>query len=573
MVRWVQRFPGRLEWELAEFKRRGLDDFALDDEGLQRGRVVLNGSISRAAEHVHLQIVFPDTYPYFRPEVFAPELLLGRHQNPYARNLCLLEASTRAWGTSDTAAWLVDERVPFLLDLIEMGGSEMERNEVPQGEPESVYVVREHGSAIFISEDALRLPDDALFGDAYFSFSPDRVGPAVHLLLRQLNARTKSGVGKPLAHADERLCDRFGGLKLEGRWVRVAAIPGLDSEEYFAVADRVKAGFGTPPWQNIGDADVAILGVVFKEEVRQGVWEDAWVFAVRWRTTNPGQFGSYLTQGERFAAEDMFARVPRLQGLEVKDAALVGLGSLGAPLALELARAQVGDLRVLDHDLVEGGTIVRWPVGLPAVGSFKTAVIEGTIKANYPRTLCQSFVQRLGAARPQLAEAMPNDFDVLARMFEGADLVIDATGEIAIQQLVADLARERALPQVFVWATEGAFGGAVVRCIPERTGCWFCLQLAIQDGSIEAPPREEIGTTQPRGCATPTFTGESFNLLPLVAQAARVVVGTLLDTLPIGQDAFVMSFTRDGNEQAGAPTWTTSSLEKHPRCSVCGPGE
>jgi molybdopterin/thiamine biosynthesis adenylyltransferase len=253
--------------------------------------------------------------------------------------------------------------------------------------------------------------------------------------------------------------------------------------------------------------------------------------------------------------------------METKTAALVGLGSLGAPLALELGRAQLAELRILDHDLVEAGTTVRWPVGLPAVGSSKTAVIQATITNHFPRMSCQTFQHRIGAASSE-DNGAPNDFDLLDRLVDAADLVIDATAEIGVQHLLADLARERSLPQVYVWGTEGAYGGAVVRCLPGETGCWLCLQLAIEDDSIPAPPFEPGGTTQPRGCGTRTFTGESFNLLPLVAQAARVATGTLLEALPPGEDAFVMSL-RNGDRPAAAPRWSTYALTKHPRCPFC----
>lgn len=571
MVRWVQRFPGRLEYELAEFERRDLE-FALDEGELGRGRVVLDGSVTVDGEPVVLRVAFPDAYPYFRPEVYAPGLGLHRHQNPYEANLCLLEASTRAWGTHDTAAWLIGERVPYLLGLIQAAGDDLARNEVPQGEPESFYVIREHGTAVFVPEEALRLPEDVPFGDAYFSFSEGRVGAAVHLLLRQVNGRARSGGGVPLAHADDRLRDRFAGPKIEGRWVRIGRLLGRDPNAYFAAATEIQSSLGNPPWQRIGNDEVSILGVLFHEEVGQGIWEDGWLFAVRFRRGKPAvKSGAYITKGERFAPEDLFARVPRLKGIDERTAAVVGLGSLGAPLALELARAQIGELRILDHDLVEGGTIVRWPVGVPAIGSAKTAVLEGTIKDQYPRTNCRSFLHRLGAALQDGNEGGANDFEVMDQMLDTAHVVVDASAEIAVQQLIADIATEKSLPQVYLWATEGVYGGAVARCLPGTTGCWFCLQLAIEDESIPPPPHEPAGTTQPRGCGTRTFTGENFNLLPLVAQAARVTTGVLLGTLPAGQDVFVMAL-RDRDDPAPAPRWTTYPLERHPCCPLCGSG-
>ena len=216
MARWVQRFPGRLEYELAEFARRGLE-FVLEKGEFESGRVVVDGSLPVERGRLALRVVFPDAYPYFRPEVYAPDLALGRHQNPYEKNLCLLETPTRAWNTNETAAWLVAERVPYLLGLIQAGGQELARNEVPQGEPESFYIVRQPGTAVLIPEEALRLSQDVQFGNAYFSFSEDRVATAVHALLRQVSAHTRGGETTALARADEKLLTRFVGPTVEGR--------------------------------------------------------------------------------------------------------------------------------------------------------------------------------------------------------------------------------------------------------------------------------------------------------------------------------------------------------------------
>jgi hypothetical protein len=567
-VLWTERFPGRLEYELEDYGRRGLADFKLDEQEYARGRVVIGGSTLVEDEAIRLRVVYPDLFPYFRPEVFAPDLTLGRHQNPYERSLCLLEAATRAWRTTETGAWLVAERVPYLLGLLKGDPADLEANEVPQGEPASYYIPRLEGTAVFLPGSLLELPEDANFGTAYFSFRSDRVGTAVHLLLRQVNAQPKHGGGKRLAVADEELQTRFEGLKIEGRWVRLPEPLGREPEAYFAAAEDIHAGFGSPPWQAVGNDRIAVLGVVFKEEVQQGVWEDAWLFAVRAQQSRPAQTGIYLTKGERFASQDLEARIPRLAGLRERSVSLLGLGSLGAPIALELARAQLRNLKILDFDIVEGGTIVRWPFGVPSVGAAKTKVIEATIANQYPYTRCSTVNRQLGVARDAPGEPGDNDFDILEQFFEDTDLVIDATAETAVQQLVADLANERDLPQLYVWGTEGAFGGAVARIVPGTTGCWFCLQLRIDDKSLPAPPLELSGKTQPRGCGQPTFTGESFNLLPLVAQATRTAVGTLLGTLEPGHDYFVLSL-RDGDEAAPTPNWTSHTLLAHPACPYC----
>ena len=55
-------------------------------------------------QHLNLVVVFPDLYPFFRPEVFAADLNLPRHQGPFNKALCLIPRSTEFWGPETTLA-------------------------------------------------------------------------------------------------------------------------------------------------------------------------------------------------------------------------------------------------------------------------------------------------------------------------------------------------------------------------------------------------------------------------------------------------------------------------------------
>ena len=54
--------------------------------------------------------VEPEAFPLFRPEVFAEELSLPRHQNPLAKNLCLLPRPSQFWDVSKTIGEHFDGR-------------------------------------------------------------------------------------------------------------------------------------------------------------------------------------------------------------------------------------------------------------------------------------------------------------------------------------------------------------------------------------------------------------------------------------------------------------------------------
>ena len=310
-----------------------------------------------------------------------------------------------------------------------------------------------------------------------------------------------------------------------------------------------------------------MTGIVFPEEVRQGVFEDAWVFGVRIRRASGGRLheDAYVVRGNRLTPADLGDRIPKLAPLREARISLLGLGALGAPLALELARNQVGELRLLEHDHVEASQIVRWPFGLDAVGAPKLEAIAGWIERGYPYTRVDRFQHRLGQTALERSNRSEDEGDLLKRFLLDASLVIDATAELGVQQLISDFACE--FPQVYVTATEGARGGQVALIVPGRGGCWYCWKRHLLDGSIPLPPADADGTVQPRGCASPTFTGAGFDLLPITAQAVRVAAGALAPGASHTSTVAVCAFPET---PIRPPEWSFHPIAVHEDCPRCG---
>lgn len=571
MAAWWKRFPGRLEAEREEFRARGLE-FELD-EALFRdaGRVLLRGKLEVKGEPVALEVLYPDLFPYLRPEVFAPDLRLSRHQNPREYNLCLLERGTRNWLPSDTGAWLVAERVPLLLTLFDRGPEAMRAAEAPQGEPVSAYFGSTSGTAVFVPEEALALDAEHRVGSGRIALAPEAGG--LRALLSELVVKPRRGKTTRVAQAPPVLLARFGGRELAIRWARLDEPPQeISANGVLAAADAAQPGFGRPPWHPLADGEVAVVGVVFPEEVRQGEWEDTWLFGVRTRRHSAGAIheGAVIVAGERMTVADLGERIPTLAPLREATIALAGLGAVGAPLALELARNQTGRLRLLEHDTVEVGQTVRWPVGLTAVGFPKLDTIVHRIGLDHPFTFVEPFPHRLGQTALERRGRSENEFDLVERFLLGADLVIDATAEIAIQQLFTEIAHELAVAQLYVSATEGARGGQIALIVPGAGGCWHCWKHAAGDGTIPLPPSDRGGSVQPRGCAARTFTGASFDLLPVVAQAVRVAARFVAcrGDGPVST-VWVCGLPAEG---VGAPQWSEHQVAVHTDCRLCEAG-
>lgn len=150
---------------------------------------------------------------------------------------------------------------------------------------------------------------------------------------------------------------------------------------------------------------------------------------------------------------DLFARIPEVSILNERTIGIVGLGGLGAPSALELARCGTGKLRLMDFDYVDPGITVRWPLGLTYTGFYKATALDDFIGLNYSYTATQSFIHRVGGVRDQ--PEMQSDLEIMDKFIDGLDLLIDATAEVGVQYLLSEIARERGIPYISIATKQG----------------------------------------------------------------------------------------------------------------------
>lgn len=282
----------------------------------------------------------------------------------------------------------------------------------------------------------------------------------------------------------------------------------------------------------------------------------------------------FFVRAARTGREDLTARIPELSQLHNKTITVIGLGCLGASSVLEFARCGVGEIRIIDHDIVDVGTIVRWPFGLTAVGKYKTDIISDFIKTNYPFTRITPFAHRIGGVRLSVEES--SDLKILDSAFDNSELIFDAAAEIGLQHLLSDLAVERSIPYIGISTTLGNWGGMLFRIRPRVTeGCWLCFMQHLNDKSIPTPAADLSGFIQPIGCADPTFTGSGFDAGIVSFSGVRLAISTLTAGQEKGYPSFDWDVAivdlRDEQGKATLPIWRTFSLTRHPSC-LCSRG-
>jgi hypothetical protein len=629
-VPWWVRFPERLAYEEHALQVAGIPS-RRDDVSFAAGIARLIVSPKVDGEPVDLLVTFPDIYPYFRFIVEAPRTLgLRHHQAGLGRGaLCLLERATERWRLTDTVAGLLQTELPRVLAAGRAGDPDAVADvEAQQAEPFSEWYP--YVPAMLQIDGAWRIPDEATEGTfsvaIWRGISADGGIPIVHGALCEIRDQHNQVV----ARADSRLIEAHGPPAFEGRWTR-ALMPIVEEEPaaLFAAAARLELKGREPRWNEVGQAGtparIQIRGVLFPEEHR---WRDAsgqgWVFVVRGqagRATAPvlanskflpkkpaGNFAAQISRGrERYAITragrggptDLRRRIPELTAVKSSRITIVGLGCIGAPSAMEFARAQVAELRVMDGDIVDPATVARWPLGLTVAGQAKATIIAEWIRRDYPYTRVTAEPRVLGAARagpgsfldtaekpqpdrtlnghpPDHSNGVENDSDyqALARLTAGASLLYDASAEFGVQYFLSEYARAHRLPYIAVSGTQGGWGGRIIRVRPGVTeGCWACMQAARNDGSLPEPPADPNGELLVEGCADPTFTAANFDMTTIAMHGVRLAISTLAGGIPGGYpgvswDVAIIALRNEAGLLID-PSVRTFPLPRHRECPAC----
>jgi molybdopterin/thiamine biosynthesis adenylyltransferase len=324
-------------------------------------------------------------------------------------------------------------------------------------------------------------------------------------------------------------------------------------------------------------APFSLTGIVFPEESEYGSMKNGagWLFLLRTYALSNGKAvaETRLILGERAGSDDVFSRLRVAKSLQTKKALVVGCGAIGSFAGLELVRAGVGEITLLDFDTVQPGNSLRWPLGRSAWGRSKAASLAAFISENYPWTKPSFGKLRLGAA---FTEIIPRDSgNVLAPILDAlraADVVVDASASPEVQLALSHYCRELRVPYVFGNATLGLAGGVVAHFLPESEGCFVCLQEHWRDGTQIPEPREDkTGTVIPVGCNAPTFTGSGFDLQEISLQIVRTAIGLMAEpnSDPSGRNVAILTLKDDSGARI-LPHWEGYRCPPHSRC--CGAG-
>ncbi len=566
---WFKKWPKRLEFELAELEKRGIA-YEFDSDAFDKGLVVLHLTHILNSKELKLIARFPDLYPYFRFEVTAENLDLPRHQHPFEKNLCLIGRSTINWNAQhDNLAKFIIEQLPIAIKSAQNGNSDLEE---PQGEPLSEYYPKSLFTVMIDSDWKLDL--NIKQGTLQIGTKEDGG------ILRSVVLNIHDTDGNIIASGFPEF-EKMYSLRQEIQWVRSDEFIRLgDPKEFYEYLLKTYPHLrqAYEKYDPILKFHYHLIGVVFPEEVKYKTIADGWVFVLMRYTKSKGKkrYSFCFVRATRAGRKDFLERIPTVSFMKNKVIAIAGLGSIGAPSALEFARLGVKEIRILDDDDIEPGNIMRWPLGISANGVPKVKMLAMHMSNNYPYTKVVEFFQRLGAI-PCKNASLPEKLqtDTVEEFLDGVDLVFDATAEIGVHHILSQLASEKNIPYILAYATQGAWGGEVARFFPNRRSCWACYERAHFEGKIKLPPADPNGKVQPTACSNPTFTGVNFDLQELVLMGVRLAVSTFSpgdnsDYPKIDWNIAQLSMRENG--KLIPPKWEIIQLTPYSDC-ICANGE
>jgi len=241
---------------------------------------------------------------------------------------------------------------------------------------------------------------------------------------------------------------------------------------------------------------------------------------------------------ERFVRQVQFAPLGRAGQARVREARvlLVGCGALGGVIAQTLTRCGVGQLVLVDRDIVEPSNLARQVLFDDADARDAALKVEAAERR----------LRQIGGPTRVTAHAEHVDASNLADLAQGCQLIVDGTDNLGTRYLINDYAVAHDVP----WIYGGVVGGAglIAAFRPNESACLRCV-------FPEPPPPGTLPTCETAGV-----------ILPAVSAIAAFQSGLALRVLA-SPEQLAHNLTE---LDVWNGTTRTLNVERDPNCPTCG---
>lgn len=256
---------------------------------------------------------------------------------------------------------------------------------------------------------------------------------------------------------------------------------------------------------------------------------------VRWRSEGlPIEVDSALSeeQRQRYARHLVLPEVGEKGQRKLLESKVlvIGAGGLGSPVALYLAAAGVGNLRIVDFDVVDESNLQRQILhGIDRVGRAKVESARQTIAAINPDVVVEAHRARLEASN-------------VLQLIDGCDVIVDGADNFPTRYLVNDASLRTRTPVVH--GSIFRFDGQVAVFSPYQGPCYRCL-------FPQPPPPELSPNCAEAGVmgALPGIIGslQAMETIKLLLSLGQPLIGRLLVYDALDQDFMTVKVNRDPN--------------------------
>lgn len=166
----------------------------------------------------------------------------------------------------------------------------------------------------------------------------------------------------------------------------------------------------------------------------------------------------------RFDNQAILPRGGAIHELMNKKVLIVGCGSVGSHLALDLVKAGFARLTIVDPDNIEQGNLYRFALGQEYMDQNKSSAMAVYIEKNYLSV-------KVVAKKYNIRDLLRSESIKLAEY----ELVISATGAPTTDLHLNKIAIEQDVPFINGWNDPYSLGGHAVLHSPKESGCYKCL--------------------------------------------------------------------------------------------------
>jgi len=307
-------------------------------------------------------------------------------------------------------------------------------------------------------------------------------------------------------------------FQVEGR------LPDKDAPVVVYCAGGVRSAFAAQTMGALGYSNVSSLIGGFNR------WKDSGLPWSTPKTLTPEQRNRY--QRHLLLPEVGEAGQQKLLDSKVL---LLGAGGLGSPAALYLAAAGVGNLGIIDMDVVDASNLQRQILhNMDRIGERKVDSAKKTLTAINPDVNVSTYDVRLGA-------------DNILDIIDGYDLIVDGTDNFPTRYLVNDASLLKRIPVVH--GSIFRFEGQVTVFDPYNGPCYRCL--------IPEPPPAELAPS----CAEAGV----FGVLPGIVGSIQALEAIKM-LLGLGETLVGRLLAFDALDES----FRSFKVRRDPECPACG---